>query len=158
MADTVDRKTRSRYMAAVKSTGNLSTEGRVVGILRRAGLSGWRRHLRLPGTPDFCWPKAGLAVFIDGCFWHGCPRCYNSPKSHVAYWRGKVAANRRRDLKVDSALRRAGWSVIRIWECRLDQTKVIPRIRAKLGARCCGAGVYDGTRPQRKTQRPCSRV
>lgn len=133
MADTVDRRTRSRYMAAVKSTGNLSTEAKMVGILRRGGLKGWRRHLRLPGTPDFSWPKARLAVFIDGCFWHGCPRCYKTPKSHVTYWRGKVATNRHRDHKVDSSLRRAGWTVIRIWECRLGEAEVIRRIRAKLG-------------------------
>ena len=133
MTDTVDTTTRSRYMAAVKSTGNLSTEARMVAILRRGGLRGWRRHLRLPGTPDFCWPKSRLAVFIDGCFWHGCPRCYKPPKSHLAYWRGKVATNRHRDRKVDSVLRRAGWSVIRIWECQLDHTDVVHRVRAKIG-------------------------
>jgi DNA mismatch endonuclease, patch repair protein len=113
-------------MAAVKSRGNASTEARMVCLLRENKLSGWRRHFPLPGTPDFCWPARRLALFVDGCFWHGCGRCYQTPKSNVGYWKAKVAANIKRDRLVDSDLRSTGWTVIRIWECQL----------AKNAARC----------------------
>jgi DNA mismatch endonuclease, patch repair protein len=119
LTDSVDKNTRSRYMAAVKSRGNLSTEARMVLLLREYKLSGWRRHFALPGTPDFCWPRQRVALFVDGCFWHGCPRCYQPPKSNVEYWTEKVATNKRRDRLVNSRLRAKGWTVVRIWECRL---------------------------------------
>jgi len=118
-------------MAAVKSRGNRSTEARMVRLLRESTLSGWRRHLPLPGTPDFCWPKQKLAVFVDGCFWHGCAHCNKASKSNVDYWKAKVTANKRRDARVTAALRRRGWTVIRIWECRLakDPGQCVARIK-----------------------------
>lgn len=119
--DTVDKATRSRFMAAVKSRGNLSTERIMVRLLRQNGLPGWRRHIPIPGTPDFCWRDAKVSVFVDGCFWHGCPHCYELPKSNVRYWAAKVAANKRRDRKVNDTLRGKGWSVLRIWECQLKK-------------------------------------
>ena len=70
----------------------------------------------LPGRPDFAFPKAKVAVFTDGCFWHGCPRCYTRPKSNRKFWDAKVARNRERDREVSRGLRRKGWRVIRIWE------------------------------------------
>lgn len=131
MADTVDKVTRSRYMAAVKSRGNRSTEARMVRLLRENALSGWRRHLPLPGTPDFSWPKQKLAVFVDGCFWHGCPHCDKASKSNIDYWRVKVATNKKRDARMNAALRARGWTVIRIWECRLAKkpSQCVARIR-----------------------------
>ena len=127
--DNVDKATRPRYMAAVKSRGNLSTERGMVLLLRGLGIHGWRRHYRIEGTPDFCWPRLRIAMFLDGCFWHGCPRCYRPPKSHVRYWTWKVAMNRRRDRRVDRELRRKGWRVLRIWECRLSNRMTIARLR-----------------------------
>ena len=135
MTDIVDKATRSRYMAAVKSRGNLSTETLMVSLLRKNRFKGWRRHYPIPGTPDFCWPRQRVALFVDGCFWHGCPRCYQVPKSHVAYWRRKASMNRKRDKRVDRALRRENWSVIRVWECRLDRKGTISRIERKLRRR-----------------------
>ena len=143
MTDTVDKATRSRYMAAVKSRGNLSTEARMVCLLRENKLSGWRRHFPLPGTPDFCWPKKKVALFVDGCFWHGCPHCYQTPKSNVRYWKEKVAGNKRRDRRVNSAIRTKGWAVIRIWECQLSKNpdrcvarikKAVEEINGRLGS------------------------
>ena len=72
--DKYDKATRSRMMAAVRSRGNRSTEVRLAKLLRKHRLSGWRRQYPIPGTPDFCWPKSRVALFVDGCFWHGCPR------------------------------------------------------------------------------------
>ena len=138
MTDTVDTATRSRFMAAVKSRGNLSTEARMIRLLRESKLSGWRRHLPLEGTPDFCWPQRKVALFVDGCFWHGCPHCKKASKSNLNYWQTKIAANKRRDRRVSSALRSEGWIVLRIWECRLRKNaaqcvarvkKAIERVR-----------------------------
>ena len=133
--DIVDKATRSRYMAAVKSRGNKSTEEVMARLLRRQRLAGWRRHMSLEGTPDFCWPKRKVALFVDGCFWHGCPRCYKPPKSNVKYWLSKVAGNRRRDRRVDASLRRKGWSVIRVRECMIEDERTPCRIREALARR-----------------------
>lgn len=130
--DTVDPETRSRTMAAVKSKGNKSTELRLVKLLRKHGLKGWRRHVHLEGTPDFCWPELKVVLFVDGCFWHGCPRCLRLPKTNTKYWKQKVARNLRRDRRVSRNLRRDGWCVIRVWECRIAEPRTIKRIRLAL--------------------------
>jgi len=67
-------------------------------------------------TPDLVVTGAMLAVFIDGCFWHGCPKHRTAPAHNAEWWRAKLAANRERDTRVNAELRRAGWRVIRVWE------------------------------------------
>lgn len=121
MADVFSKRKRSQVMAAIRSKGNRTTELRLVTILRAAGITGWRRHLRLPGSPDFAFPAARLAVFVDGCFWHGCKAHCRIPKSRRAFWRGKISRNMDRDKAAAGALRRAGWRVARIWEHALHQ-------------------------------------
>ena len=106
----------------------------MVALLRRAGLKGWRRHVDLIGKPDFVWPSAKLAVFIDGCFWHG-HNCRNlTPKKNVAAWRTKIARNKLRDKRNSRALRRSGWKVARVWECILknEPDTVINRVKRAL--------------------------
>lgn len=71
------------------------------------------------GRPDFANKSRKVALFIDGCFWHGCPRHYREPKSNVHFWRGKIIGNRRRDRKVNRILKSGGWKIIRVWECAL---------------------------------------
>ena len=136
LVDTVDKETRSRYMSAVRSRGNRTTEAKMVRLLREHGLSGWRRHYRVAGTPDFCWPDRKVALFVDGCFWHRCPRCYSTPKSNIPYWTKKVLLNRRRDRRVSAALRKKGWCVIRVWECRISESQTAARIARRLQERC----------------------
>lgn len=68
------------------------------------------------GTPDISNKSKRVAVFIDGCFWHGCPRCYSEPKSNTEFWRNKIARNRDRRKKVKSELRKEGWTVMEFWE------------------------------------------
>lgn len=131
MMDTVDRKTRSRVMSAVKSRGNRSTEIKMVRLLRRHSLSGWRRHLDLPGTPDFAWRRQKVALFVDGCFWHGCS-CRELPKTNVNFWRDKISNNVRRDRRVSRELRKQGWSVIRVRECKIDDPATVRRIQRTL--------------------------
>ena len=116
--DVLDRDTRSRVMAAIPSRGNRSTELTLARALRRSGVCGWRRHLPILGRPDFAWPREGVAVFVDGCFWHGC-HCRRAPKSNTSFWSAKIAGNRKRDVRVSKGLMKAGWGVVRIKECSL---------------------------------------
>ncbi|MFH0802647.1 MAG: very short patch repair endonuclease [bacterium] len=129
---------RGQLMSRVRSTGNQTTEKRLAGLLREARLSGWRRHQPLLGRPDFAWPKAKVAVFVDGCFWHGHDCGKNvSPKTNAVAWQEKTRRNKARDRLVDRTLRRQCWLVIRIWECQLAKNpdKCISRIRKALRRR-----------------------
>lgn len=79
-----------------------------------------KHHAPLPGrrlTVDVAFPLRRVAVFVDGCFWHGCPVHGTWPKANAGFWRAKIEANRRRDRRVDEELREAGWRVVRVWEC-----------------------------------------
>lgn len=143
MADTLTPAERSEHMARVRGRGNLSTELRMIALMRAAGITGWRRAAPLPGKPDFVFRVEKVAVFVDGCFWHGCPRHRRTPKSRVHFWTLKLARNAQRDRAVTRALRASGWMVLRIWECALARSRAgrtLARIRRALG---CGA---EGTR------------
>jgi DNA mismatch endonuclease, patch repair protein len=132
--DTVPKVERSRIMRAVHSRNNESTELRVGRILWANGIKGYRKHWPILGNPDFCWPGRKLALFVDGCFWHGCPRCSEIPSTNTSYWTKKIARNRSRDLRVTRALRRQGWKVQRIWECDIQRQKFLNPLRAALAA------------------------
>lgn len=133
--DRVPKQVRSRIMASVRSRGNRTTEQAMAAALRRAGLVGYKKHVRVTGKPDFAWPRLKVALFVDGCFWHGCPRCDRPSKSNLAFWRKKVADNRRRDRRVAQRLRRDGWSVLRVWECKVLAHSTMARIERALRAR-----------------------
>ena len=133
MPDVFTQAKRSEVMSRIRGKGNKSTEIRLLKLFRKHNIKGWRRHQPMPGKPDFVFPKERLAVFVDGCFWHACPRCYIKPKQNAKFWREKISGNKRRDLKVSRQLRTEGWSVCRIWECRLKKPDVvIRRIRRML--------------------------
>jgi DNA mismatch endonuclease, patch repair protein len=86
-------------------------------FLVRSSLRGWKINDRtLFGIPDFVFPRAAVAVFIDGCFWHQCPSCGRPPKSNLGYWSEKLKRNKKRDRLVTATLRQTGWSVLRFWE------------------------------------------
>src|ERR1700685_4156251 len=117
---------RSRIMSRIRSRGNESTELRLISIMRRHGISGWRRGSSLPGKPDFVFPHHRVIVFVDGDFWHGNPARFRLPTTHRVYWRAKIEANKRRDRQITHMLRCAGWSVIRLWESALcDEQEVV---------------------------------
>src|SRR5437016_14594344 len=108
---------RSKTMKAIKGSGNKSTETHLRFALVRAGISGWMLNPKhIFGTPDFYFPQIELAVFLDGCFWHGCPQCGHIPKANRPYWAEKIKRNRTRDRQVDAALASDGIRVIRVWE------------------------------------------
>jgi DNA mismatch endonuclease (patch repair protein) len=113
---------RSRNMAAVRGKGNKTTEVKLKMALVRAGVSGWvMQSADLPGKPDFYFPEAQLAVFVDGCFWHGCPRCGRIPKTNRAFWKAKIERNRARHKKVRRWLNRQGVRTLRFWEHQLKE-------------------------------------
>ena len=116
MADIFSKAKRSEVMAAIRSTGNKTTEEALASAFRRLGVKGWRRHVDLPGKPDFVFRKQRLAVFVDGCFWHNCPKHGHYPHTNQRYWSKKLARNISRDRKMARQLRQRGWSVMRIWE------------------------------------------
>jgi DNA mismatch endonuclease (patch repair protein) len=133
--DNVPVHTRSRIMAAVRSTGNRSTELALGTILRRAGLTGYRKHWKVKGKPDFAWPGLRVAVFVDGCFWHGCTMCKRRPRSNVQFWTEKIERNCRRDRRVSEYLRRQGWVVIRVRECAVSKQRTLKRIQRAISDR-----------------------
>lgn len=109
-------------MSLVRSRGNKTTELRLLSLMRAGGVTGWRRNQKLPGRPDFLFRKQKLAIFVDGCFWHGCNKCSRSvrmPATNRPFWLEKIWRNRGRDRKVGIFLRKAGWRVLRIWEHEL---------------------------------------
>ena len=106
---------RSGQMSAVKARGNRTTELRLRFGLVKHRVQGWRMHVKsVPGTPDFFFERKALAVFVDGCFWHRCPRCGHTPKTNSPFWAEKLARNCERDRAVAERLRAKGISVIRV--------------------------------------------
>ncbi len=119
--DRVSPDVRSRIMAAIRSTSNRSTEWRLRAAIVASSIRGWQMHVRsLPGCPDFVFNKQRIVVFADGCFWHGCSKCYRRPFSSRDYWDLKVLRNKKRDRLANKRLRSTGWHVVRIWEHELN--------------------------------------
>jgi DNA mismatch endonuclease, patch repair protein len=123
-------------MARVKGRGNKSTEIEMARALRRERVHGWRRHLKgLPGRPDFFFTRERVAVFVDGCFWHGCNRCLRLPKGNRAYWVEKIAGNQRRDARTRRQLQQRGIATVRVWEHKLRDATWISRLKRLLAGR-----------------------
>lgn len=149
MSDILTPAQRSALMAKVRGSDNASTELRLVAVFRALGITGWRRRFPLFGKPDFVFPKpppsprlrrpGKLAVFVDGCFWHGCPLHATRPKQNAEFWVEKIARNRARDRLVTRTLRGKGWRVLRIWEHELSR-----KYEKRLLARLRRAGLVDG--------------
>lgn len=131
MADTFSTTKRSAIMAAVRSRGNRRTELRLIAVLRAHKIAGWRRHQLIFGRPDFIFSRGKVAVFVDGCFWHGCHVHGKKPKTNAAFWSRKIARNQARDRLVDRTLRRKGWRVLRIWQHELTRRNE-PQLVARL--------------------------
>lgn len=103
-------------MARIKSRGNASTELAFMALLRRNGVTGWRRHVEVLGIrPDFVFRKTKIAVFVDGCFWHKCADHCGFVRL-PPFWQAKVTRNRERDGEQNRKLIAAGWEVVRVWE------------------------------------------
>ncbi len=160
MADVFSKGARSIVMRQIHRSQNKTTELRLMQIFRANGITGWRRgqmirfnvqpstfnpeHSKLGGgrrklsrgvRPDFAFPQLRVVVFVDGCFWHGCPRHATWPRTRAAFWRRKIESNKARDRKVNGLLRTRGWKVIRVWEHELrrgDEARLIRRLLSNL--------------------------
>ena len=133
MTDVFSKAKRSEVMSRIRSRGNRATELALMRLFRRHGFTGWRRHQAVFGRPDFVFPKARVAVFVDGCFWHGCPKHATFPASNRAFSKRKFISNKLRDRLVNRTLRRKGWRVVRVWEHDLRKPgPCLRRIRAAL--------------------------
>lgn len=146
MPDVFTKTKRSEVMSRIRSRGNKDTELALAKLLRAHRITGWRRHVRLNGQgsrvkfqvrPDFVVQQARLAIFVDGCFWHGCPKHCNQPVNNREFWRRKLSANKSRDALVTRTLRKAGWRVLRVWEHELargNQARLVRRIQRALSS------------------------
>ena len=119
MPETLTPEQRSRNMSRIRAT-DTGVEVALRRTLHKRGLR-FRKTTKLPGRPDIVFPRARLAVFVDGCFWHRCPEHYQEPVRNSEYWRSKAASNCKRDIAVANELADLGWSVIRIWEHEIEQ-------------------------------------
>jgi DNA mismatch endonuclease, patch repair protein len=123
----------SRIMASIKSA-----ETRPEMLLRKnlwkQGVRSYRKYPQLPGRPDLCFPTHRLIVFVDGCFWHGCPVHCRLPKKNPHYWTEKIAANKKRDARIDQELQSKGFTVLRIWEHDIngDVCKAVEKVKSFL--------------------------
>jgi DNA mismatch endonuclease, patch repair protein len=146
MVDVFSIKKRSEIMSRVKGRGNRATELRLIAVFRAHRIKGWRRHARIFGRPDFVFPQEGLAVFVDGCFWHGCPIHGSVPASNRSFWKSKLHRNVQRDKLVRRELEEVGWCVLRIWQHELGRPESVANKVAKLLARLRVCGGWDGRR------------
>lgn len=148
MADVFSKAKRSEVMSRIRSHGNEDTELRLMAVFRAQRITGWRRQIRLRISkggmrngkgcvrPDFVFRREKLAVFVDGCFWHGCPEHFRRPTGNRKFWDAKIARNIERDAVVTKALRKAGWRVLRLWEHELAkkrEKRLLARLRCVLG-------------------------
>jgi DNA mismatch endonuclease, patch repair protein len=134
MPDVFTIEKRSQVMSRIRGHGNKDTELALAKLFRAHGITGWRRRQNHFGKPDFTFRRERLVVFVDGCFWHGCPKHSNLPVNNRPFWKRKLAANTLRDRLVTKTLRKQGWRVLRIWEHDLSRnaTTCIHKIKAAL--------------------------
>jgi len=129
--DIFTKAKRSDVMSRIRSKGNKTTELRLMELMRERGIRGWKRGSKITGHPDFVFPRARLAVFVDGCFWHGCPKHCRLPSTRKKFWHVKIAKNMKRDRDVTRLLKTDGWNVMRIWSHALTRT-LAPRTMSRL--------------------------
>lgn len=133
MVDVFTTEKRSDVMARIRGRGNKRTEIALAALFRKHHVVGWRRHKRIQlfpkGSkstsvrkttnsvrPDFVFRSSKVAIFVDGCFWHLCPKHGMLPSTNEEFWQQKLEGNKQRDRRVTRLLRNAGWKVLRIWE------------------------------------------
>ncbi len=131
MADVFNSKKRSDIMSKVRSKNNKSTELKLIRIFKENNIKGWKRNYPVKGHPDFVFLDKKIAVFVDGCFWHG-HNCRNTiPANNADYWRKKRNRNIQHDAKVTALFEQRSWKVIRIWECELktaNRTQLLEKL------------------------------
>jgi len=136
MTDVHTKKQRSYNMSMIKGK-NTKPELFLRKYLFSKGLRGYRLNPKLLGKPDIIFNKHKLLIFIDGCFWHKCPKCFIKPRTNVKFWNKKINGNIKRDLNVNQLLKKEGWKVIRFWEHEINKNiescykKIIQKLKKK---------------------------
>ncbi|MCY8698783.1 very short patch repair endonuclease [Bacillus spizizenii] len=120
--DNVSKEKRSNTMKAVKSK-NTKIEKVVSKEIWRRGIRFRKNVKNLKGKPDIAIKKYKIVIFIDSCFWHGCPLHGRIPKSNVEFWNNKIKRNIERDKSINQYYTRKGWNILRIWEHDLNKKK-----------------------------------
>lgn len=140
----------TRHVMQANKSKDTKPELKVRAALREAGYPGYRLHWGgVPGHPDICYPGRRVAIFVNGCFWHRCPRCAMPlPKTNVEFWQAKFARNQARDRRDHQELVLCGWTVVVVWECHLRGDRLDPTMREVL-AEVGRADVACGARPGR---------
>lgn len=142
MVDRLTTEQRSKNMSRIRGQNT----GPEILLRKKLWLDGVRYRVRntLPGRPDIVIHRFKTAIFVDGCFWHGCPEHGHIPKSNREYWEGKLRKNMGRDEKNTKLLESQGWKVLRIWEHEIKDNleSVSERVRQSLLA-CLSAGTHQ---------------
>lgn len=112
MTDNLTPEKRKKVMCSIKSK-NSKPELILWSVLDHRS---FRRYPKITGRPDIGCQKRKIAIFVDGCFWHGCPNCYKPPTTRASYWAEKLERNTTNDRKVNELLGRKGFKVLRFWE------------------------------------------
>lgn len=121
MADVFSKPKRSEIMKRVQSSGNKSTEMKLIQVFQDLHITGWRRNYDVKGHPDFVFLTKKIAVFVDGCFWHGHDCRNTKPSENAEFWNKKRCRNITHDREITALFEKRGWMVIRIWECELKK-------------------------------------
>ena len=134
MADTLTPAQRRKCMSGIAGK-NTAPEILVRRFLHRAGFRFRLHRADLPGKPDIVLPKYRAVVFVNGCFWHGhsgCKKGRTMPVSHRRFWLAKISGNKARDAKSRRQLRKLGWRIYNIWECRITREETLPTLAQKI--------------------------
>ncbi len=133
MTDVLTQEQRKLNMSHIRAK-NTMPEVKLRKVLSAAGIRGHRIHFNLLGKPDIVFTKKKIAIFIDGCFWHKCPICFQEPETRKEFWMKKIQSNIDRDKKVNKQLKDDGWKVMRFWEhdVRKNPDKVVKKISAMI--------------------------
>ena len=118
MVDVHTKEKRSYNMSQIKGR-DTRPELKLKGLLEKKGFIFQPKEY---GKPDFIHYRKKIILFIDGCFWHKCPKCFKLPSTNIKFWRNKLNKNVLRDKEVTKNYESSGWKVIRIWECELKKT------------------------------------
>lgn len=127
MSDIWSKEKRSEVMGKVRSKGNKSTELLLIAQFKYFHITGWRRNYHVKGKPDFVFLKQKVAVFADGCFWHGHNCRVFHPKTNEEYWQDKLLKNKQHDIEVTIHLQKLGWNVVRVWECEIKKGEALKK-------------------------------
>lgn len=130
MVDTFSSDKRSAIMRAVKAK-DTKLEIAFRSALWKHGMRFCKHVKSLPGKPDIVFPSLRMSIFIDSCFWHGCPIHFRIPKSNINYWEHKINRNRQRDEEINRKYKEMGWEIVRIWEHEIkeDLEKAVTKIQ-----------------------------